>query len=120
MNIYTTVVTKLGPSASDFLADKMLILFKNNAPEELAEFCILHEENKLNDQIQAGDTLSIADTSFQITAVGSAVNKNLDSLGHITIKADGATEAELPGTLSIEDGELPEVNTGDSITVTRK
>ncbi|WP_353626499.1 PTS glucitol/sorbitol transporter subunit IIA, partial [Bacillus sp. JCM 19041] len=38
--IYRTTVTKMGPSAGDFLEEKMIILFKDNAPEELAEFCV--------------------------------------------------------------------------------
>lgn len=117
--IYRTTVTKLGDSATDFLAENMIILFKEDAPEELAEFCVLHEENNLTGHVQVGDTLTIGDHSFQITAVGSAVDKNLEALGHITIKADGAKEPELPGTLSVEEKELPTIIIGNVITITR-
>ncbi|GAF13200.1 PTS system, glucitol/sorbitol-specific IIA component [Bacillus sp. JCM 19046] len=117
--IYQTTVTKMGPNAGEFLEENMIILFKNNAPEELAEFCVLHEENKLDGTIQPGDVLSIAGTSFTITAVGDAVDKNLQSLGHITIKADGAEVAELPGTLSVEAGDFPHIEEGHTITIKR-
>lgn len=119
MMIYKTTVTKLGPNASDFLAENMLILFKNNAPEELAEYCVLHQENDLAGAIQRGDTAILAGQAFAVTAVGSAVEKNLRSLGHITIKADGAAEAELPGTLSLEAKPLPLLKEGDAITISR-
>ncbi|WYQ43538.1 PTS glucitol/sorbitol transporter subunit IIA [Bacillus sp. FSL W7-1321] len=117
--IYKTTVTKLGTLASDFLAENILILFKNNAPEELAEYCVLHQENQLIDNIQPGDTAILAGQAFVVTAVGSAVEKNLRALGHITIKADGAKEAELPGTLSLEAKSLPLLKEGDTITISR-
>lgn len=119
MNIYSTTVTNLGPGAGDFLEEKMIILFKGDAPAELAEFCILHEENDLAGTVQSGDTLHLGEHSFTITAVGSAVDKNLEALGHITIKADGSAESDLPGTLNIEEAELPAIHAGDKIQITR-
>jgi glucitol/sorbitol PTS system EIIA component len=119
MMIYKTTVTKLGPNARDFLEENMVILFKDNAPEELAEYCVLHQENELAGPIQPGDTAILAGQAFAVTAVGSAVEKNLRSLGHITIKADGAEEAELPGTLSLEEKPLPRLKEGDTITISR-
>lgn len=35
---YETVVNKIGESVSAFLGDKMLILFGENAPAELADY----------------------------------------------------------------------------------
>ncbi|MFC7061073.1 PTS glucitol/sorbitol transporter subunit IIA [Halobacillus seohaensis] len=117
--IYKTTITELGPSVEAFLEEKILILFKGNAPAELAEYCVLHEENRLDSEIEAKDTLKIKETSYQITAVGSAVNKNLDELGHITLKFDGKDEPELPGTMSLEKKELPSVRPGDTIEIIR-
>lgn len=117
--IYTTVITKLGASIDDFLSEGMLITFKDDAPAELAEYCMLHSENNLREDILVGDTLSIGNESYQITAVGDVVNQNLSSLGHITIRFDGANEVELPGTLSVEKKEVTELNVGDSIKIER-
>ncbi|MBB6451115.1 PTS system glucitol/sorbitol-specific IIA component [Geomicrobium halophilum] len=119
MQVYNTVITNRGASASEFLSEGMIVLFKNNAPDELAEFSILHEENNLDGEIETGNTIAIGDHFFKITAVGSAVEKNLYSLGHITIHADGSKEAELPGTLYVEEGDLPDLQVGDSITITK-
>ena len=118
-NIYSTVVTKLGESVSEFLEQGMLITFKDNAPAELAEFCILHSENDLREDIQVGDTLTIGEISYAITAVGDAVNQNLSALGHITLRFDGSNDSELPGTLVLENKQINSVNVGDVIKVER-
>lgn len=117
--VYKTVITKLGESVNEFLEQGMLITFKDNAPAELAEFCILHSENDLREDIQTGDKLKIGERSFNVTAVGNAVNQNLSSMGHITLRFDGAEEAELPGTLALENKEIGELKVGDVIQVER-
>lgn len=117
--IYSTVVTKLGESVNEFLDQGMLITFKDNAPAELAEYCVLHSENDLKQDIQAGDVLSIGTNSYQILAVGSAVNKNLESLGHITFNFNGDEEVDMPGTLSLEQKEIQPIQVGDQIKIER-
>lgn len=117
--IYSTVVTKLGESVNEFLDQGMLITFKDNAPAELAEYCVLHSENDLKQDIQAGDVLSIGKNSYQILAVGSAVNKNLESLGHITFNFNGDEEVDMPGTLSLEQKEIQPIQVGDQIKIER-
>lgn len=117
--IYQTKVTKLGESFNEFLEQGMIITFMDNAPQELAEFCLLHSENNLVKDIEVGDVLSIGEQSYKVTAVGEEVNKNLGSLGHITLRFDGASVPELPGTLSLEEKEITEINVGDVIKVER-
>ncbi|WP_431802345.1 PTS glucitol/sorbitol transporter subunit IIA [Halobacillus andaensis] len=98
---------------------KMIILFKQGAPAELEEFSVSHEINQLKEDIQVKDTLKINDHEYKITGVGNAVNKNLDSLGHITLKFDGSQEPELPGTLYLEDVKVPEIHQGDIVEIIR-
>jgi glucitol/sorbitol PTS system EIIA component len=118
--IYQTTVTAIGPLASQFAEEKMLVLFKENAPEELAEFCILHGENDLKETIREGDILSLDGRTYSVTAVGRTVNENLESLGHITLKFTGEEEADLPGTLVLEDHEVQQLQVGSWIQVLRK
>lgn len=118
--IYSTVVTKLGESVNEFLDQGMLITFKDNAPAELAEYCILHSENDLKQDIQVGDILSIGTDSYRILAVGNAVNKNLENLGHITFDFNGSEEVDLPGTLSLEHKEIKAIEVGDQIKIERE
>lgn len=117
--IFETIVTNLGNKVLEFYQEKMLILFKDNAPVELMDYCVLHSLNKLYGEIKEGDVLRINEKIFKVTAVGDLVNKNLEDLGHICLKFDGSTEAELPGSLYVEDKELPKINIGDSIIIER-
>ena len=117
--IYKTVVTKLGESVNEFLEQGMLITFKDNAPETLAEYCILHSENDLMENIEVGDTLFIGHDSYRIIGVGEAVNKNLKALGHITFDFNGSEEVDLPGTLALENKAISQIKVGDVIKIER-
>jgi PTS system glucitol/sorbitol-specific IIA component len=117
---YKTQINKIGPSIEDFLGEKMLILFGENAPAELAEYCLLIDVNNVEDEILPGDTLKLGEKEYKVTSVGDAVKKNLLSLGHITLKFDGSEAPELPGTLYLEDSEIVLPKSGDFIQVVTK
>ncbi|MFK4997905.1 PTS glucitol/sorbitol transporter subunit IIA [Bacillus sp. N9] len=114
---YETRINKIGPSVADFFGEKMLILFGDNAPAELAEYCVLIDVNDVEGDIVPGDTLQLGESKYNITAVGDAVKQNLSSLGHITLKFDGSQTPELPGTLYLEDSDISDVATGDLIQI---
>jgi PTS system glucitol/sorbitol-specific IIA component len=118
--IFETIVTDVGSKVLEFYQEKILILFKDNAPAELIDYCVLHSLNKLYGEIKEGDILRINEKEFKITAVGDLVNKNLKDLGHICLKFDSSIVAELPGSLYVEDKELPQINIGDSIIIKRQ
>lgn len=117
--IYTTSITALGSQVAEFLDQRMIILFQENVPAELADYCVLHDGNHLEGEIQVADILRINDETYQITAVGEAVNQNLGSLGHITLSFDGSRAAELPGTLYLEAKDIPALEPGDAIQIIR-
>lgn len=114
---FDTQINNIGPSVTDFLGEKMLILFGENAPAELAEYCLLINVKNVEGDIEVGDTLLLGDHEYKITAVGEAVKKNLSSLGHITLKFDGSENPELPGTLYLEETVIQEVKPGDKIRI---
>jgi glucitol/sorbitol PTS system EIIA component len=120
MTVYETIVNRIGPSVEAFLDEKMLILFGDNAPAELADYCLLINVNPVEGEIEAGDQLVLGEKGYRITAVGDAVKKNLTSLGHITLKFDGATQAELPGTLYLEESQIDKVNVEDVIKIQKQ
>jgi|SRR5690625_323808 len=117
--IYFTTITEIGSSVNDMLEEGMLIIFKDNVPEELAQYCVLHSENELYDNIRIGDVLKINNYSYKVTSIGDAVNENLKSLGHITIRFDGAEKSELPGTLSVENKEIKGLQVGNKLSIER-
>lgn len=115
--IFETHVTNIGPEAEMFQAEKMLIFFGDEAPETLADYCYNIELKASTGDILPGMTFGFNDQTYKITAVGDVVKKNLDDLGHITVRFDGAEEAELPGTLYVEEKVLPEIKIGTKISI---
>lgn len=101
--MYHTVVKGIGAAAQAFEEEKMVILFGDNAPQELADYCYVIDKTPVTENITTAQSLYIDDIPYIITEVGSAVTKNLNDLGHITLKFDGSTTVEQSGTLYLED-----------------
>ncbi|MDT2596402.1 PTS glucitol/sorbitol transporter subunit IIA [Enterococcus dongliensis] len=115
--IFETQVTNIGPEAEMFRQEKMLIFFGNEAPETLADYCYNIQLTPSTDEITTGMDFLFDNQAYKITAVGDVVKKNLDDLGHITLRFDGSETAELPGTLYVEDKELPVITVGTKIMI---
>ena len=95
-------VIKVGPETQNMIQDaNMLILFGEEAPEDLAEYCFKIDNKDLLGSIQKGGKLVVDSEEYLITAVGNVVEKNLTGLGHITISFDASEEGSLPGTLHV-------------------
>lgn len=117
MSVFETTVTGIGKEAELFKAEKMVILFGEDAPESLATYCYNIEMKSSTEAIQPGMLLRFDRNCYAITAVGNVVQRNLDDLGHITIKFDGAEVPGLPGTLYVEAKELPKIVIGTKVRV---
>lgn len=115
--IYERVITHIGDFIEESLEDSFFILFNANAPEEYREYCVLHEGADLKDDIKIGDKFVINGAEYSITSVGNVVKNNLAELGHITVKFDGASISEQPGTLHIEKIETVKFMVGDKIEI---
>ncbi len=100
--LYRTEVTRIGEYASDALSDHMMILFNDNAPADVADYCFIHPHAALTGTILPGANLVLAGLRYPVTAVGDVVNQNLAELGHITIRFDGGDVAEYPGTVHVQ------------------
>jgi glucitol/sorbitol PTS system EIIA component len=95
----------------------MLILFKNGAPADLADYCFVHSHDDLKLELQVGQILQLGNHIYNITSVGEVANVNLRELGHITLRFDGNSQAELPGTVHVK-GEIPaQLFVGDEIRI---
>jgi len=114
--IFSTTVQGIGSEAATFAAEGMYVLFGDNAPAALADYCYTIVMNPTAADIEPGHSLILDGTRYPVTAVGSLVRKNLDGLGHITINFDGATEAALEGTLHVL-GTAPELGVGSTIAI---
>ncbi len=115
--VYRSTVTAVGELVPDFREQGVLVFFGENAPSELHEFSILHKVDIQVRAPQPGDVIDINSNTYQVLAVGSVASDNLLNLGHLDLKANGLTEAELPGDVNIDEVELPIINVGDIFQV---
>lgn len=104
---YRTEVLAVGSMIPEFREAGLLVFFAEQAPKELHDIVVLHRPTVADSAPEPGDVFELDGERFTITAVGSVVAENLLRLGHISVKADGAVTAALPGDLSVEPGRLP-------------
>ena len=117
---YSTIVQEIGVQVHAFKDARMMILFNENAPKELREYCVLHRGNKLDDTVRAGDVFRLGREDYRVVFVGSEVQKNLRDLGHITLRFNGNEEGEsLEGSLYPEAKDAADVAIGDEIAIYR-
>ncbi len=105
--VYQTTITAIGEQVPAFLEHGILILFADDAPEELHSISVLHTADIRLHGPRAGDVVQIGDAEFQVLAAGHVVEENLLNLGHVDFKADGHTEPKLPGDVCVPKGALP-------------
>ena len=113
--IYQSIVTEVGSQVGLFLQDKMIVLFNETAPSDLREIAVIHQYSPLEEDITVGDELVIGNQSFKITSVGYKVNETMRELGHSKIAFTGFLEVDMPGTLCVEEKEVPNIAVSSQI-----
>ncbi|MEZ4589631.1 MAG: PTS glucitol/sorbitol transporter subunit IIA [Chloroflexota bacterium] len=114
---YEAKITAIGPLVSEFLDHDIMVLFGQSAPEELAEFSVVHDGQTLRAPLAAGDTVCIGEACVQVLAVGDVASDNLANLGHLVLKFNGASEIEMPGDVCVEKRTLPLLEVGMAVRV---
>lgn len=117
--VYESEVTQVGGQVEAFLGHGLLIFFGAQSPAELHDISVLHKATVEDDGPQAGDLVQVGSTELEVLAVGPVVRDNLLNLGHLDLKADGRTEANLPGDVCVRVGDLPLLRAGDTFRITR-
>ena len=115
---YQAKITAIGPLVSEFLDHNIMVLFGQSAPEELAEFSVVHDGQTLHAPLTVGDTVCIGEDCVQILAVGDVANDNLANLGHLVLKFNGESEVEMPGDVCVDKRTLPPLEVGAIVRVT--
>ena len=116
--IFEAKVIQVGPEAQNMIQDaNMLILFGEEAPEDLAEYCFKIDNKNLLGSILEGGKLVVDNQEYSISSVGNVVEKNLTGLGHITISFDASEEGSLPGTLHVAADQAVVIEKGSTIQI---
>lgn len=114
---YRSRVVAVGELVDEFIAQQILVFFQAGAPDELAEFSILHEPLTPTAAVAPGDQLRLGAEAYDILAVGDVANENFASLGHLVVKANGRTDPEMLGDVCVEDKPLVKLATGDEFSI---
>ncbi|MCZ6992359.1 hypothetical protein OH407_23810, partial [Salmonella enterica] len=80
---------------------------------------VLHTKSERTETVAAGDILLIGETRLLVTSVGEKANETLHSIGHCTVKADGSTTPQLPGTIHVEEIAIPALDIGTTVAFVR-
>ena len=115
--IYENQVKALGACVEEFKDAEMFILFGDNAPEELRDYCHSVSVNPINGTFAAGQIHKIGANEYKITAVGSEAPVTLAGLGHCTVNFSGQTTVDLPGTIYVEHKPMPDITIGTVIQI---
>ncbi len=110
-------VISIGPYVSEFLDHNILVLFGQSAPDELAEFAVIHDGGTFQGSLVIGDSICVGSECATVLAIGPVANKNLELLGHLVVKFSGETEPEMPGDVCVEKVPIPSIEVGTIITI---
>lgn len=115
--IYENQVVGMGECVEEFKDEGIFIIFGDNAPDELKDYCYSVSVQPINGKIMPGQILSVDDEQYTITAVGPEAPVTLAGLGHCTVNFSGSTEVELPGTIYVENKPMPNLKLGTLIRI---
>lgn len=98
-----------------FSEEKLLMLFGNTAGNGVEEYSIQINLPVISKDICVGDHLHFGDSVYEVTAIGEEAMETLRLLGHCTLRFDGSIHPTLPGSIYLEDKEMPVVEIGGII-----
>lgn len=116
MIIYDNNIKNMGSMVEAF-GNEMAILFGDEAPDTLKDYCYMIDIKSVSDKIEVGDTIIIDDERFLIKAIGEIAQKNLEALGHLTINFTGDESGLLPGAIVVEKKDCPKIEIGTRIAI---
>lgn len=115
--IYETKVIDIGKEAQQFKSINMLIFFGDEAPEALRSSCFIIDVKPLKKKLEVGQTLKIDNMTYKITGVGNEASRNFNNLGHMSVKFNGSSTVDMPGSINVEDKPFPKIKVGTKVSI---
>lgn len=117
MELYESKIIELGTLVDEMSQLDMVILFSKDAPIELRDYCIIHSNDQLLKDLKVNQRIYLGKNEYTISAIGNTALQQWQELGHVTLRFDGKSSAQLPGTIHLKEKlkGLPVV--GEFITV---
>lgn len=118
MEIVATI-TAIGDAALT-PEDPLVILFGDGATETLRDVAVIQHFQDASAQAQltlhAGDRLQIDAQTYQITRVGVLANRNLQTIGHVSLFFTPLPEQPLENALYLTPTTKPNIGVGSRLT----
>lgn len=118
--IYECKIKDQGSCAEEFADANIFVIFGDNAPEEIKDYCYWIDLAPIQGTIAPGQLLKVDGQSYRITAVGEEAPVTLAGLGHCTFNFSGQTEVDLPGTIYVESKPMPKLGRGTVIQIVQE
>ena len=115
--IFDTKIVEIGKDAQSMLNNNLLILFGTDAPEILRDVCFMHNNKDLIGKISARDEVEIDDQIYTVGYVGNVACITLSTIGHCTFAFGLNKKQFLPGTIYLNEIEIPEIKLGTIIKI---
>jgi len=99
--------------------DPMIILFGEKATKDIRTVAIIQsfEKEAGNIKLEPGHTISFDEKVYTIKTVGSLVNENLNTIGHVTLSfSEVIKDDQIESSIYLSPHELPEVVVGTKIS----
>lgn len=117
--IYSNKIIDAGKDVGAF-GSEMIILFGDNAPDTLKDYCYSIPTAQTADTIKPGQYFCLGDEKFKILQVGEIAEKNLNGLGHLTVNFTGEGGENLPGAIVVENKIHAPIKVGTVIKITEE
>ncbi len=118
--VFSSVVTAVGEQVAAFVEGHgILVFFGADAPAELHDFSALHDVQIAAAGPRVGDTIELDGRRIPVLAAGAVVEANLLNLGHVDLKANGATEPDMPGDVNLPADSLVVPQPGATFRILR-
>ena len=117
---YQVTLTAIGDFALQLLQTRgNLIIFDKDVPYSYENVVVSHTKGKLNEDVQEGDTLVIAEREYQIARVGANANANLRAHGHVTLhfEQEDLEEDVQPGEILVIGRGVPRIVVNDTLEI---
>jgi glucitol/sorbitol PTS system EIIA component len=114
---YASSVVAVGEQAPAFFDAGIVVFFAEGAPDELAEFSVLHRPTVTDGGLAPGDRIHLGGHTIAVLAVGEVANENLRNLGHLSLKRNGEHQAALPGDVCCDVGPIPTIEPGHDLVI---
>jgi|SRR5699024_309294 len=116
MEKLNATISELGNEWEMMKSENMVILFNEDSPQELRDISVVHD-GAATEMVEAGDVMELGDESYDILFVGGKANETLCELGHATFQFNGQSDSDLPGTICLEEKEIPSLEVGQKVII---